>query len=200
MPLRGHLIDLGSQAETFAAVSLGALLATVSGVVANHYEARVRRVEREHASALLFGEVLSSLRTILAAALQSLEVGERFGPVSRRMLIAARREVDIYERNRESLLDLRDAPLRVAVHSLMLRIAMPLDGVIAALEQPQFDHPEALEAGIGFMVETLGQFPALIARLSRLAGQSFDSYDSVFLPGRPGQPPRVNPHPPGESA
>jgi hypothetical protein len=183
VPLRLPELAASVHAETLAAVTLGAVVATLSGVAANLWEARIRRRERERSAALLFGEVISTLRTILAAALDSMSVGERYGQVTRRMLISARREVDIYERNRESLIDLRDPQLRVDVHSLMVRMTMPLDGILASLTDPSLADPEARERGVGFMVETLTKFPPLIERLARVAHQSFDRYDDVFAPG-----------------
>ena len=182
MPLRLHELASGLHAETLAAVTLGAVVATAAGVVANLFEARIHRRERERAAALLFGEVISTLRTILAAALQSMSVGERYGPVTRRMLIAARRELDIYERNRESLLDLRDARLRVDVHSTMVRIAMPLDGIIASLDDPTAQSGQARDLGAEFLAETLSRFPPLVERIARVAGQGFDLYEDVFRP------------------
>ena len=50
------------------------------------------------------------------------------------------RLIEIYERNRESLIHLRDAGLRANIHQLTLRLAMPIDGLfdtsqeIASLE------------------------------------------------------------------
>ena len=189
MPLRLHDLASGLHVETLAAVTLGAVVATATGVVANLFEARIHRRERERAAALLFGEVMSTLRTLLEAALQSMEVGERFGPVTRRMLIAARHELDIYERNRESLLDLRDPKLRVDIHSTIVRIAMPLDGIIAGLDDPASMHPDARDRGAEFMAESLTRFPALVERISRVAGQKFDLYSEVFrAPTRLGEP------------
>ena len=182
MPLRLHDLASGMHADTLAAVTLGALVATGAGVVANLFEARIHRRDRERSAALLFGEVISTLRTILEGALQSMGVGERFGPVTRRMLIAARRELDIYERNRESLLDLRDPRLRVDIHSMMVRLSMPLDGVLASLEQPASASPDARDQGVAFLAETLTKLPPLIERISRLAGQQFDRYEDVFRP------------------
>jgi hypothetical protein len=183
LPLRLSELTSNVHAETLAAVTLGAVVATLSGLAANLWEARIHRRERERAAALLLGEVISTLRTILAAALDSMAVGERYGQVTRRMLISARREVDIYERNRESLIDLRDPQLRVDVHSLMVRTTMPLDGILASLADPTLADPQARERGVGFMIETLTKFPPLIERLARVAHQSFDRYDDVFAPG-----------------
>jgi hypothetical protein len=192
LPLRANLSDLSPHAETLAAVVLGALLATVSGMLANHYEARLRRTERERAAALLFGEVLSGLRTMLEAALQSLDVGERWGPISRRMLMAARRELDIYERNRESLLDLRDAALRVDIHSLAVRIGMPLDGLLAGFDNNEPGSEIVRERAAEFLVGSVGLVKPVVERLSRLAHQRFDAYDAIFQSAQPGQPPRPN--------
>ena len=172
----------GTHADTFAAVALGAVVATVSGVVANMWEARVRRRERERAAALLVGEAIATMYTILQGALRSMSVGDRFGAVTRRMLLSARREIDIYERNRELLIDLKDAKLRVELHSLMVRIAMPLDGIIASFEQVDLADSDARERGVAFMAETLTKFPPMARRLARVAGRSFENYEGILAP------------------
>lgn len=182
MLLRLSELAANAHAETLAAVTLGAVVATVSGVVANMFEARARSRERERAAAVLVGEAMAAMRTILAAAMRSMEVGERYGPVTRRMLIAARGELDLYERNRELLLDLRDAQLRADLHSLMLRLAMPLDGVIASLNEAA-TRPESRDQGMEFLAETLTKMPPLLERLAAVAGRGFDAYDDIFRPG-----------------
>ena len=52
-----------------------------------------------------------------------------------RMLRSARSELDIYDRNRETLFDLRDADLRARIQTLLIRLSMPLDSVIEATEE-----------------------------------------------------------------
>lgn len=182
MPINLREVVGGAHADTFAAVTLGAVVATVSGVVANMWEARVRRSERERAAALLVGEAIATMHTILQGAIRSMSVGDRYGAVTRRMLLSARRELDIYERNRELLIDLKDAKLRVELHSLMVRIAMPLDGVIASLEQNDLIDPEARERGVEFMAETLSKFPPMVRRLARVARRNFDNYEGILAP------------------
>ena len=182
MPLNLRELAGGAHAETFAAVALGAVVATVSGVVANQWEARVRRVQRERSAALLIGEAISTMYAILQGALRSMSVGDRFGVVTRRMLLQARREIDIYERNRELLIDVRDARLRVELHSLMVRIAMPLDGIIASFELEDFTSSAAREQAVEFLAETLTKFPAMVGRLARVAGRDFDAYEGIFAP------------------
>jgi hypothetical protein len=182
MPLRLSELAANAHAETLAAVTLGAVVATLSGVVANMFEARARSRQRERAAAVLVGEALAAMRTILEAAMRSMQVGERYGPVTRRMLIAARGELDLYERNRELLLDLRDAQLRADLHSMMLRLAMPLDGVIASLEDVAI-HSQARDQGMEFLAETLTKIPPLLERLGAVAGRGFNTYEDVFRPG-----------------
>lgn len=183
MPLRLSELASNAHAETLAAVTLGALVATVSGVVANMFEARARARQRERAAAVLVGEALAAMHTILEAAMHSMMVGERYGPVTRRMLIAARGELDLYERNRELLLDLRDAQLRADLHSMMLRLAMPLDGVIASLNDVTEAHSNARDQGMEFLRETLTKISPLLERLGRVSGRRFDAYDDLFRPG-----------------
>src|ERR1700677_2064093 len=153
--MRLNPLEMSPHGETLVAVVVGALLATVSGIAANQLEAFFRRREREKAAALLFGEVLSSLRVILEGAERTRRIGRPYGPVTRRMLHAARREIDIYDRNRENLLDLREAKLRVDLHALMVRIAMPLDGVIDSFADPDGSDDEARDVGFDFLIETL---------------------------------------------
>ena len=45
------------------------------------------------------------------------------------MLRSARKEIEIYDRNREQLFDLRHADLRSRVQTLVIRLTMPLEGV-----------------------------------------------------------------------
>lgn len=172
----------GVHAETLAAVTLGALVATVSGVMANMWEAQVRQSKSERAAAVLIGEAISTMHAILQGALRSMTVGERFGVVTQRMLRAARREIDVYDRNRELLVDLRDAKLRVDLHSLMVRIAMPLDGILATFDHPDLADPGARERGVAFLAETLTRFPELIRRLAHVAGRDFEDFESIFVP------------------
>lgn len=177
--------DFGPHSETMVAVVVGALLATLSGVAATQLEAHFRRRDRERAAALLFGEVLSSLRVLLEGADQARRIGEPYGPFTLRILRAARRELDIYERNRESLLDLRDAGLRVDVHVLMVSITMPLDGVIDSIVDRNRVDVQPREQAFSFLLEAVARLPALVARLGRIAGHRFEHYERIPRIGAP---------------
>jgi hypothetical protein len=119
-----------ADSATFWAVFLGAFLAAAAGFAAGQVEAYFRRRERERTAALLFGEVFSSLRTMLEMAKEIRGIGDPYGPFTMRMLRAARGEIDVYDRNRETLYDLRAGALRVGIHNLMMRLTLSLDAVI----------------------------------------------------------------------
>lgn len=182
--------SLTGHTEALAPLVIGAFLATMSGVVGNVAEAYMRRRERERSAALLFGEVLSTLRVVLKGASEIRGVGDRYGPVTRRMLHAARREIDIYERNREANVDLRDAKLRSELHNLALRIAMPLDGLLDSFITDSGMDDERRDRTFGFMMSNVDKIPDMVARLGKLARHNFDNYDEILrLQGNPPSPP-----------
>ena len=188
-----------SSHDTLWAVILGALLATASGFVATQLEAWFRRRERERNAALLFGELLSTIALLLGIADDTRATGDPYGPVTMRMLQAARREIDVYDRNREQLYDLRDAETRARLHTLVLRLALPIDGVFAtaseiasarailasprtakAVRDATAERLTELEAGraagFDFVVENAESIDGLIARLRPVARHAFDNY------------------------
>ena len=192
--------------ETLMAVVIGAVLATAGGFAASQLEAVLRKRERERNAALLFGEILSMLRLIMRIADQSRQRGDPYGPVTLRFLRAARRETEIYDRNRETLFDLRDATLRARIHTLVARITFSLDGVadtsaeIAALQArdalPDAESRlEALKAdrhaAFDFVIETTEQIEPLLAMLAPLAKHAFDAHDTVARQAQPAPDPQT---------
>lgn len=118
-----------SPVDTLWAVVAGAVLATVGGFVATQLEGVMRRRERERSAALMFGEILSALGTLTAVASGARAHGEPYGPFTLRVIRAAQREIETYERNRATLYDLRDAEIRIRIHVLMVQVSLALDGV-----------------------------------------------------------------------
>jgi hypothetical protein len=193
-------------AEALWAVILGAVLATVGGFAATQAEAVFRRRERERGAARLFGEILSVLELITGLANKARARGDPYGPFTMRLLRAVRRETEVYDRNRESLYDLRDASLRARIHTLMVRMAVALEGVFDATSQIalaqgaagalQADDPARVEAmlrldilveerqaAFDFAVESAGQTGPVISALRPLAKQTFDAHALVVRDG-----------------
>jgi hypothetical protein len=195
------LLHLDPPVDTILAVTVGAVLATLGGFVATEMEARLRRKERERGAALLFGELLTALATIIRIADQSRGHGDPFGPFTLRMLRAAQRETDAYERNRGALYDLRDGRLRLEIHVLMVRTGLALEGVFettadlaeigsalrkdagdsgseARSERLAHDRIAAFEAA----VESVGEFRSLLGKLEDAYEFSGNPYPEMASP------------------
>lgn len=127
-------IDVGG-GDTLWAVVLGAFLATLGGFLATQAENWFGRRERHRSASLLFADVLTGLGYLIHLAQQAKGRGEPYGPITLRLLRAARREIDIYDRNRESLYDLKDADLRIRIHTLVVSITMPLEGLFDTIAE-----------------------------------------------------------------
>ena len=158
--------------STLIAVTLGALLATLGGVIATQLENRVRKSERERNAALLFGEILSTLELILKLADESRGRGDPYGPLTMRMVAGARREMDIYDRNREALYDLRDASTRVKIHGLAIRVSMALDGVLEAT--PEIAAVELTAKTPGLTKKARDEIAERLERMRASRAGSFD--------------------------
>ena len=195
-----------SSHDTLWAVILGALLATASGFLATQLEAWFRRRERERNAALLFGELLSTIELLLGIADDTRGTGDPYGPVTLRMLQAARREIDVYDRNREQLYDLRDAETRARLHTLILRLTLPIDGLFATVgeiaaaravlasprtpkaardaAEARLAELEPLRAGgFDFIIENAAAIPVLIAKLRPIARHGFENYGRLRAAG-----------------
>jgi hypothetical protein len=187
---------LGPDGDTIWAVVLGAVLATLGGFVATQLEAFFRRRERERGAALLFGEILSVVELLLVLADETRGRGEPYGPMTMRMLRAAKRETETYDRNRESLYDLRDAGPRAQIHTMMVRVTLCLDGVfesaaeIALLEaaDPAPGSAEAAriarlaesrQGAFDFALAAVEPIQRIVADLRPLARQPFGDHGAI---------------------
>ncbi len=191
MPLKPEDMDFINNFSTVWAVVLGAVLATAGGFVATQMERVVTRRDRERNSALLFGEVLATVLLIADIAKPSRERGEPYGRFTMRMLHAIRREIDIYERNRERLFDLQDGALRARIHTAMVRVAMPLDNLLETSGEiaraRQQGASESVIAGLesqrndqfGFIMDSTARLKTIIATLEPLARQSFEGLGEI---------------------
>lgn len=192
-------LNASSNTQTLLAVVIGAVLATVGGFCATQLEAHLRRRERERSAALLFGEILSVVELLTRMVRDTHARGDPYGPVTVRLLRAVRRETESYDRNRESLFDLRDAVVRGQIHALMVKLALALEGIAeagdqialgeSALASLELDHPARVEiearmlahaanreTAFEFLVESVGQAGPTLAVLRPLARQPFGVY------------------------
>ena len=192
--MAGQIFDAAANQSAVWAVILGAVLATAGGFAATQMERYVEHRRRERNAALFFGELLTTLQIILYHAHNAHGRGDPFGPITLRMLKSARKEIDIYDRNRETLFDLRYGDLRARIQNLIIRIAMPIEGVFDATDEiqrcqdqlrdagaiPRPDLEERVESlrqqrdsGYEFIMETVEALPKIIGDLEPLAHQSF---------------------------
>jgi hypothetical protein len=194
-------LSLETGQETLLAVALGAVLATAGGFLSGQFERALHRRERERNAALLFGEVLSSLKLAIELCDASRNRGDPYGMITLRMVRAAQRETDTYNRNREVLFDLRQSAVRAQIHSLLVRMILALDGVLsaydeinaadlalktAASDQAKAAYEARLEAyandrafAFDYAVELAAEIPRLLKALNLTANYSFEAHETL---------------------
>ena len=190
-------LDIDAGASTLIGVTAGALLATLGGLLAGQFEHHLRRLEREKSAALLFGEILAALRLIMRLAYEARGRGDPYGSITLRILRAAQRETQIYDRNRETLFDVRDPALRARTHLLLLQVSLTLDSIFEAIKAIEDAPPQSsggkaaaadkMVAAVGardgsfdFLMDFRPELPALIEKYEMIAKQSFDAHDLVL--------------------
>ena len=189
--------DAVENVSTLGAVVLGAVVATIGSFAASWYERRLLRREREADAALVFAEMLRLLALQIEVVRATHARGDPFGPITLRMTRGVRREIDIYERNRERLFMVRDAVLRPQASALIARLSFAVDRVLdntdALAARP--DEVERAELTTGraqafeFMVEIADELPAMVDRFAALARTplaDFDLESIGFVPPRRG--------------
>ena len=184
-------MHLDPSQETLLGVTVGALLASVGGLLSGRFEQHLRRREREQSAAQLFGEILAALELILRLANQARGRGEPFGPITQRFLKAAHRETQIYDRNRETLFDVRDPALRARTHLLLLQLSLSLDALFettqalaeaAAKAGPHAATDPAADprgASFDFLMQLHGMIAPLLGMYEKIARQKFDAHDAA---------------------
>jgi hypothetical protein len=200
MALSPENFDFISNFTSLWPIILGALLATAGGLAGGQLEYFLESRRREKDAALFFAEVLSTLKIILDLAADTRKIGDPYGPITLRMLRSARREIDIYERNRETLYALRDGDLRARIHTAILRLTMPLDGLFDStsaieiystqLRSPALSEDDRKElerkivmirenrdGGFDFLTEAIAQMKPLMKDLGEFSGRDSDSIE-----------------------
>lgn len=168
--------------ETLLGVIIGALLASLGGLLSGRYEQHLRRREREQSAAQLFGEILAALKLILRLANEARGRGEPYGAITLTFLKAAERETQIYERNRETLFDVQDAELRARTHLLLLQIILTLDGFFEttkAMADAARPAEDPRDGSFGFLMELHAMIAPLLERYEKIARQTFEAHDAA---------------------
>jgi hypothetical protein len=198
MPVRAEQFDFISNLDTLTAVIAGAVLATAGGFIATQIEHRVDTHRRERQAALFFGEIMSLLGVTVDTAKRARAIGDPFGPVTMRILRMIRRELDVYDRNRERLFELRDPALRARIHTTLLRTMMGVEGALESAAdateiqteiQTDRDMPAARrehldgklaqqlrlrDGGFDFLIESSEQAARLVKELEPIARVDFE--------------------------
>ncbi|GAB5454285.1 MAG: hypothetical protein Hens2KO_05140 [Henriciella sp.] len=133
--MRQSVFDYIDNLDTLLAVIVGALLATGGAMMAELVQDRLGRRRREREAARFFGEILTSADRVLDRAFASMDIGEEWGSVSKRLFRTALDETAVYERNRERLFDIRDIPLRRAIHIHFLEETVPLVALVETWDE-----------------------------------------------------------------
>ena len=162
--MRQSVFDYIDNLDTLLAVIVGALLATGGAMVAELVQDRLGRKRKEREAARFFGEILTSADRVLDRAFSSLEIGEQWGSVSKRLFRTALDETAVYERNRERLFDIRDIPLRRAIHLHFLEETVPLVALVETWDE--IDEIEKELSSTDLLNSTRQQF--LESELTRL--------------------------------
>ena len=200
--MAGQHFSLETGQDTLLAVVLGATLATLGGFLAGQFERHIHQRERERNAALLFGEILSSLKFLIYLADASRSRGDPYGVITQRMIRAAQRETEAYDRNRESLYDLRRANDRARIHSILVRMTLAVDGVLSAYDainsvDPALRAGEAAEAdgdhsarlkilmddrvfAFNYAVALAEEIPDLLKSLNGVANYSFETHEKLM--------------------
>ena len=195
-------LDLPPGGDTLFAVVAGAVLATAGGLVATLIEGVLRRRERERGAAVLFGEILSAIARIVALTVEFRGRGDPYGPITMRMLRAVRREAETYDRNRESLYEIRNSRIRAEIHALMVRITLTLEGLFDATQQINMMDAEARstaepeaqgtaapfreirDSSFDFLLETVAGIRPILDTLRPLAKEDFGvEVSNITAPG-----------------
>jgi hypothetical protein len=195
-------LNVNASDGSVVAVIVGAFLATISGFVATQIENFNRRRDKERSAALLFGEILVGMKLTIVLADRTRGRGDPYGPVTMRMVRGAQREAQTYDRNRESLFDLRDPEIRAHVHMLFVRMTLALDGIvdankeIAAIEattrtlgssSPSLEefaklrdvYTQDRKQAFDFAVELTAEIGPLLEKIERIAKHSFKALETV---------------------
>jgi hypothetical protein len=129
------IFDLTSAAGAqFFAMLLGAFLASLGGFSVAWVLDRLERKREERSTALVMLDLLTSLNVMTNLARDARGRGDPYGPLTMRLITGCRRDLEVYERNRERIADIADPNVRAEIYQCMTRLTLSLDGILSESE------------------------------------------------------------------
>ncbi|WP_230635454.1 hypothetical protein [Sphingomonas sp. Leaf4] len=151
-------------------VTVGAILATTGGFISGRLAAKVEQRRRARFAATIGREVLASLQHVVVLLNDVHDRGDPFGRLTMRLIRSARREVELYERNREAMFEVGDDELRFQLHDLMTRLAITLDFLIDESQDKESEvarHAVAMAEAFDVFQRHCADIAPMIGRLQR---------------------------------
>lgn len=133
--LTQSIFDLTSAAGAqFFAMLLGAFLASLGGFSVAWVLDRMERKREERSIALVCLDLLTTLHVMTNLARDARGRGDPYGPLTMRLIASCRRDLEVYQRNRERIADIGDPAVRSLIYTCMVRVSMAIDGVLTETE------------------------------------------------------------------
>ena len=131
----GSIFDvMGVAGAQFAAMIIGAFLASTGGFFVAWLLDRMERKRQERSIALVCLDLLSSLSVLANLAKDARMRGEPYGPYTIRLVRSCMRDLDVYERNRERIADISDPNARAEIYQCMARMTLSIEGILGETE------------------------------------------------------------------
>ena len=125
------IFDIAGGGAQLAAMLTGAFLASAGGFFVAWLLDRMQRKRQGKSIALVCLDLLTTLAVITNLAKDSRTRGDPYGPLTVRFLRRCHRDLDVYERNRERIADIDDAPLRSEIYQCMARYVLTVDSILS---------------------------------------------------------------------
>ena len=132
--LTESIFDASSANAQFVAILLGAFLASAGGFLVTWLIDRLERKRQERSIALVCLDLLTSLSVMMHMAQTSRGRGDPYGVFTMRLIRGCLRDLDVYERNRERIVDIADPNTRAEIYQCMTRLTLTLDGILSETE------------------------------------------------------------------
>ncbi len=129
--LTQSIFDVAGLNAQFVAILLGAFLASAGGFLVTWLLDHLERRRQERSIALVCLDLLTSLSVMTHLAQNARGRGDPYGPFTMRLVRGCLRDLEVYERNRERIVDIADPNIRAEIYQCMTRLTLSLDGILS---------------------------------------------------------------------